>query len=105
MTDIVEYPEWVMLRDTMLHDDMGGLGQRIYTSAGSGYTKQKYIRADVVESLRQQLAECQAQRLLELESIRHFAWQHGHGDTVGLLDEKLGGTPSERLRKKAKELG
>ena len=57
MTDIVEYPEWVMLRDTMLHDDMGGLGQRIYTSAGSGYTKQKYIRADVVESLRQQLAD------------------------------------------------
>ena len=56
MTDIVEYPEWVMLRDTMLHDDMGGLGQRIYTSAGSGYTKQKYIRADVVEALRQQLA-------------------------------------------------
>jgi chromosome segregation ATPase len=55
MTDIAEYPEWVMLRDTMLHDDMGGLGQRIYTSAGSGYTKQKYIRADVVESLRQQL--------------------------------------------------
>jgi chromosome segregation ATPase len=56
MTDIVEYPEWVMLRDTMLHDDMGGLGQRIYTSSGSGYTKQKYIRADVVEALHQQLA-------------------------------------------------
>jgi 16S rRNA C967 or C1407 C5-methylase (RsmB/RsmF family) len=61
-------------------------------------------KEDYAEKLEQQLAECQAQRLLELESVRHFAWQHGHGETVRLLDEKLGGTPTERLRKKAKEL-
>lgn len=37
------WPEYVMLRDTGLHDDAGGLGQRIYTTAGSGYKKRKYI--------------------------------------------------------------
>jgi len=56
MTDIFTFPESIMLRDTTLYDDMGGLGQRIYTNAGSGYTKQQYIRADIVEKLRQQLA-------------------------------------------------
>lgn len=42
-----EWPEYVMLRDTKLHDDMGGLGQRIFTTAGAGYEKKKYIRADL----------------------------------------------------------
>jgi Lar family restriction alleviation protein len=36
-----------MLRDTGLHDDLGGAGQRIYTTAGQGYEKRKYIRADL----------------------------------------------------------
>jgi hypothetical protein len=41
------WPDSLMIRDTRLHDDMGGLGQRIYTTAGAGYEKRKYIRADV----------------------------------------------------------
>jgi hypothetical protein len=42
------WPDYVMLRDTKLHDDMGGLGQRIFTTAGAGYKKVKYVRADLV---------------------------------------------------------
>jgi hypothetical protein len=40
-----KWPDYVMLRDTGLHDDQGGLGQRIYTTAGAGYVKEKYVRA------------------------------------------------------------
>lgn len=42
------YPDRLMIRDTMLHDDMGGLGQRIYTTAGQGYERVEYIRADLI---------------------------------------------------------
>ena len=42
-----EYPPSLMIRDTAIHDDAGGLGQRIYTTAGAGYEKVKYIRADL----------------------------------------------------------
>lgn len=41
------WPDYLMIRDTALHDDLGGLGQRIYTTAGSGYEKMKYVRADL----------------------------------------------------------
>ncbi|MFD0132278.1 hypothetical protein ACFVHT_25555, partial [Bacillus subtilis] len=43
------WPEYLMVRDTGLADDMGGLGQRIFTTAGAGYVKQKYVRADLAE--------------------------------------------------------
>lgn len=46
-----DWPEYVMLRDTKLHDDMGGLGQRIFTTAGAGYTKVKYVREDLARPL------------------------------------------------------
>lgn len=36
-----------MIRDTTLHDDIGGAGQRIYTTAGQGYEKREYIRSDL----------------------------------------------------------
>ena len=36
-----------MIRDTAINDDAGGLGQRIYTTAGAGYEKVKYTRADL----------------------------------------------------------
>ena len=45
------WPEYVMLRDTGLYDDAGGLGQRIYTTAGSGYKKRKYILEAVAPML------------------------------------------------------
>ena len=43
-----EWPAVLMIRDTKLHDDMGGGGQRIHTTAGRGYKKVRYIRADLV---------------------------------------------------------
>lgn len=53
MTDTREGPEriWpdrLKLRDTGLHDDMGGSGQRIYTTAGQGYAKEEYVRSDLL---------------------------------------------------------
>ena len=45
------WPEYVMLRDTGLHDDSGGLGQHIYTTAGAGYEKRKYILEAVAPML------------------------------------------------------
>lgn len=43
-----EWPATLRLRDTGLHDDMGGLGQRIFTTAGAGYKKVEYVRSDLV---------------------------------------------------------
>ena len=49
MTDKADeaFPDRLRIRDTRLYDDMGGAGQRIYTTAGQGYTKVEYIRADL----------------------------------------------------------
>ncbi len=46
------FPERLRIRDTGIHDDMGGAGQRIYTTAGQGYTKVEYVRADLLDALR-----------------------------------------------------
>lgn len=46
--NVAKWPSHVMLRDTNLHDDQGGLGQRIFTTAGAGYEKVKYVRADLI---------------------------------------------------------
>jgi hypothetical protein len=51
------WPDSLMIRDTQLHDDMGGAGQRIYTTAGQGYEKRKYVRADVADELAALRAE------------------------------------------------
>jgi hypothetical protein len=51
------FPDYLMIRDTLLHDDLGGCGQRIYTTAGAGYTKVKYIRSDLYEAAMRLRAE------------------------------------------------
>jgi hypothetical protein len=43
-----EWPARLLIRDTKIHDDLGGLGQRIYTTAGAGYKKVEYVRADLL---------------------------------------------------------
>ena len=48
------WPDRLMIRDTGLHDDMGGGGQRIYTTAGRGYERKEYVRADLAEAARDQ---------------------------------------------------
>ena len=52
---IDNFPEKLRLRDTELHDDQGGLGQRIFTTAGAGYVKQEYVRADLYDNSQAQL--------------------------------------------------
>ena len=42
------WPDKINLRDTGLHDDMGGGGQRIYTNAGRGYERKEYTRTDLI---------------------------------------------------------
>lgn len=48
MSNQTIWPDRLWLRDTHLHDDMGGAGQRIYTTAGQGYEKCEYVRVDLV---------------------------------------------------------
>ena len=45
------WPERLKIRDTGLHDDLGGPGQRIYTTAGRGYERVEYVRADLYAAL------------------------------------------------------
>jgi hypothetical protein len=52
-----DWPDYVMLRDTKLHDDMGGLGQRIFTTAGAGYAKIKYVRHDLTHPQAAEVGE------------------------------------------------
>jgi hypothetical protein len=48
------WPDRLMIRDTQLYDDMSGGGQRIYTTAGRGYEKREYIRADLVLQIKEE---------------------------------------------------
>lgn len=68
--EIPIFPDTLRIRDTMLHDDLGGLGQRIYTTAGQGYKKQEYVRGDIVASLRT--------RVKELEDAIDNLWDAPH---------------------------
>ena len=43
------WPDSLMIRDTGLHDDMGGGGRRIYTTAGRGYERKEYTRGDLCD--------------------------------------------------------
>lgn len=74
-----EWPAVLLLRDTKLHDDLGGAGQRIYTTAGQGYKKVRYIRADLVEAQVMTLAEfkehiCMGCERCEWVSLNHPEW-------------------------------
>ena len=48
-----EWPERLRLRNTRLRDDLGGAGQRIFTTAGQGYEKKVYVRADVASEMEE----------------------------------------------------
>ena len=65
------WPDKLRIRDTQLHDDIGGAGQRIYTTAGQGYEKREYIRADLVtaeiEQLRKALGDTLAAWLADAD--------------------------------------
>ena len=80
----IGFPERLRLRDTRLHDDMGGAGQRIYTTAGQGYQKQEYVIGDIVDLMQQRIEELEVvkaerDRLLTLATkycpTDHHYWQ------------------------------
>ena len=50
------WPDSLLIRDTGLHDDIGGAGMRIYTTAGQGYEKREYVRADLLEANAAEIA-------------------------------------------------
>ena len=52
------WPKTLRIRDTGLHDEGGG--QRIYTTAGRGYEKREYVRADELERLTALLKDREA---------------------------------------------
>lgn len=56
-------PIKLMLRNTGLHDDLGGLGQAIWTTAGQGYKKIAFIEANPIlaenAALREKLGKCE----------------------------------------------
>jgi hypothetical protein len=56
------WPLKLRIRDTQLHDDIGGAGQRIYTTAGQGYEKREYVRADEIERLQARVDDLEADR-------------------------------------------
>lgn len=65
-----EWPETLRLRDTGLHDDMGGLGQRIFTTAGAGYKKVEYVRADLYRDMAKRL-EAADRKVSRLTAMRN----------------------------------
>ena len=76
-----EWPAFLNIRDTKLHDDMGGLGQHIYTTAGCGYKTMKYVRQDATNPLPA------AERLAEvLEIIDGWMELYDHQGTGSSRD-------------------
>lgn len=79
MRSYPNWPEYLMIRDTGLHDDQGGLGQRIYTTAGAGYKKVRYVREDLASAPAPASGGVDAGRVtlfsaLEAAYIRGAAW-------------------------------
>ena len=65
-----DFPERLRLRDTKLFDDLGGAGQRIFTTAGQGYEKQEYVRADVHDAEIERLQKDAERLQKEIEQWR-----------------------------------
>lgn len=88
------FPDRLRIRDTRLHDDMGGAGQRIYTTAGQGYTKVEYVRADLHAALRaevERLTGLYNGRMSDLHAAqdREVALQTDVERTRYVLDEAI----------------
>lgn len=74
------------LRDTELHDDIGGGGQRIWTTAGQGYVKTWFVEeAPVADLLRR--AEWEIRNLQEKIGRKEPEGWEGSRRRAGLRDE------------------
>lgn len=50
------WPDSLMIRDTLIHDDSGGSGRRIYTTAGNGYERTKYVHERLYTAQQETIA-------------------------------------------------
>lgn len=66
------WPDRLHIRDTGLHDDMGGGGQRIYTTAGRGYETRVYLRDDSPPAA----ASLTKEETMYLASVLHARARH-----------------------------
>ena len=87
------WPERLMIRDTGLHDDLGGPGQRIYTTAGRGYERVAYVRADLADAQAQEIARLRG-ALEDAELRREIAAFYGnHTWLMRVMIEAAGELP------------
>lgn len=61
----VSWPDKLRIRNTGIHDDTGGLGQPIFTTAGQGYEKVPYVREDLFSLLVEALKHIRDQDHVE----------------------------------------
>lgn len=75
------WPDTLRIRDTGLFDDMGGAGQRIYTTAGQGYQKTLYIRKDLYDAVAEQM----------LAALGNKQWRYVMDGHLPLMDAVVEG--------------
>lgn len=79
-SSVEQFPKSLKIRDTGLHDDLDGPGQRIYTTVGSGYFRAEYIRADLCKEPAKESSqaevytspECSERRMSAARTIVHI---------------------------------
>jgi hypothetical protein len=97
MTEAPEsiWPDTLKIRDCKIYDDLGGSGKRIYTTAGNGYERKEYIRADIsqakITELEAALKECSAANRRAFCQYENFHKMLGAVDAV--VDAALKETP------------
>lgn len=85
------WPTYLMLRDTKLHDDIGGGGQRIFTTAGAGYKKVKYVRYDLATPFSNAIPEEWMRDREQVENLathlESIAWRPNEAGDVQCYDQ------------------
>jgi hypothetical protein len=96
MTDALGkiWPDTLKIRDCKIHDDIGGSGKRIYTTAGNGYERKEYTRTDISQ---ERIAQLEA----ALVYYRDEYCEHG-GDLCGRLSSDVCGGCNAATALKAK---
>jgi hypothetical protein len=89
-----KWPYTIKVRDTKINDDLGGLGQNIYTTSGSGYERQEYTRTDIanarIDTANARIAELEAALRDALASCSHdIPEYHEQGMGCGLEDRNI----------------
>ncbi len=88
---ITVWPVTIRVRDTKRNDDLGGLGQRIFTTAGAGYKKKEYILKEKYDQLQAENERLRKalQDLVDLKDMK---------DTLGKIPEYTENQPKAWAR-------